>query len=83
MEQKSDLRKMEELDARIEKINYDLIGLETRKKEIEDDKLNKQKEIDRLEKEKSNILAKTDNMKTIQKFIYIFVSLRTNLKKLI
>ena len=83
MEQKSDLRKMEELDARIEKINYDLIGLETRKKEIEDDKLNKQKEIDRLEKEKSNILAKTDNMKTIQNFIYIFVSLRTNLKKLI
>ena len=41
---------MEELDARVDKINYDLIGLENRKKEMEDNKLEKQKEIDKLEK---------------------------------
>lgn len=81
MEEKSQLRKMEELDARIDKINYDLIGLENRKKEMEDNKLNKQKEIDKLEKEKINILEKTDNMKPLQKLIYIVVSLRTDLKR--
>lgn len=81
MEEKTILRKMEELDARIEKINYDLMGLENRKKEMEDSKIEKQKEIDKLEKEKTSILAKTDNMKPIQKFIYIVVSLRTDLKK--
>lgn len=32
---KTKLNKMEELDAKIEKINYDLLGLESRKKEIE------------------------------------------------
>lgn len=81
MEEKTILRKMEELDAKIEKINYDLMGLENRKKEMEDSKIEKQKEIDKLEKEKTSILAKTDNMKPIQKFIYIVVSLRTDLKK--
>ena len=30
---KTKLNKMEELDAKIEKINYDLLGLESRKKE--------------------------------------------------
>lgn len=81
MEEKTNLRKMEELDAKIEKINYDLMGLENRKKEMEDSKIEKQKEIDKLEKEKTSILAKTDNMKPLQKFIYIVVSLRTDLKK--
>lgn len=72
---------MEELDARIDKINYDLIGLENRKKEMEDEKLNKQKEIGKLEKEKSSILEKTDNMKSLQKLIYVVVSLRNDLKR--
>lgn len=81
MEEKSQIKKMEELDARVDKINYDLIGLENRKKEMEDNKLEKQKEIDKLEKEKGNILKKTDNMKQLQKLIYIVVSLRTDLKK--
>lgn len=80
MEEK--LKKMEELDARIEKINYDLIGLENRKKEMEDDKLNKQKEIDKLEQEKNSILGKTDSMKNFRKFIYITFSLRTDLKRI-
>lgn len=34
MEKKTNLRKMEEIDARIDKINYDLIGLENRKNNI-------------------------------------------------
>ena len=33
MEKESKLKQMEELDAKSEKINYDLAGLETRKKE--------------------------------------------------
>ena len=81
MEEKLELRKMEELDARVDKINYDLIGLENRKKDLEDEKLNKQKEIEKLEKEKSSILEKTDTMKPLQKFIYVVVSLRTDLKR--
>ena len=44
MEEKSQIKKMEELDARVDKINYDLICLENRKKEMEDNKLEKQKE---------------------------------------
>ena len=38
MKEKTQLRKMEELDAKVDKINYDLIGLENRKKEMEDKK---------------------------------------------
>lgn len=82
MDEKIELKKMEELDARVEKISYDLIGLENRKKEMEDNKLNIQKEIDKLEKEKYSILGRTDDMKPFQKFIYIVVSLRTDLKKI-
>ena len=81
MEEKLQLRKMEELDARVDKINYDLIGLENRKKDLEDEKINKQKEIEKLEKEKSSILEKTDTMKPLQKLIYVVVSLRTDLKR--
>lgn len=72
---------MEELDAKVDKINYDLIGLENRKKEMEDKKASYQKEIDKLEKEKNSILCKTDTMKPLKKFIYIVVSLRTDLKR--
>ena len=61
------LNKMEELDAKIEKINYDLLGLESRKKEIEEKKFSKQQEIEKQEEEKKNILAKTDKMNKLQK----------------
>lgn len=81
MKEKTQLRKMEELDAKVDKINYDLIGLESRKKEMEDKKSSYQREIDKLEKEKNGILGKTDIMKPLQKFIYIVVSLRTDLKR--
>lgn len=81
MKEKTQLRKMEELDAKVDKINYDLIGLENRKKEMEDKKASYQKEIDKLEKEKNSILCKTDTMKPLKKFIYIVVSLRTDLKR--
>ena len=50
MKEKTQLRKMEELDAKVDKINYDLIGLENRKKEMEDKKASYQKEIDNLYK---------------------------------
>ena len=81
MKEKTQLRKMEELDAKVDKINYDLIGLENRKKEMEDKQATYQKEIDKLEKEKNSILCKTDTMKPLKKFIYIVVSLRTDLKR--
>ena len=81
MKEKTQLRKMEELDAKVDKINYDLIGLENRKKEMEDKKTSCQREIDKLEKEKTSILGKTDTMKPLKKFIYIVVSLRTDLKR--
>ena len=81
MKEKTQLRKMEELDAKVDKINYDLIGLENRKKEMEDKKASYQKEIDKLEKVKNSILGKTDTMKPLKKFIYIVVSLRTDLKR--
>ena len=81
MKEKTQLRKMEELDAKVDKINYDLIGLENRKKEMEDKKASYQKEIDKLEKEKNSILGKTATMKPLKKFIYIVVSLRTDLKR--
>lgn len=81
MKEKTQLRKMEELDAKVDKINYDLIGLENRKKEMEDKKASYQREFEKLEKEKTSILGKTDTMKPLQKFIYIVVSLRTDLKR--
>lgn len=81
MEKESKLKQMEELDARIEKTNYDLAGLENRKKEMEDNKFNKQQEINKLEQEKQVILAKTNNMNRLQKIIYIIVSSKTDLKQ--
>ena len=49
------LEQMEELDAKIEKINYDLSGLESRKKEMENSKFDKQQNIEKLEEEKRAI----------------------------
>ena len=78
---KTKLNKMEELDAKIEKINYDLLGLESRKKEIEEKKFAKQQEIEKQEEEKKNILAKTDKMNKLQKIIYIVFELKNDLKQ--
>lgn len=75
------LKNMLEFDARIEKINYDLIALENRKNQLEDEKINKQKEIEKLEKEKNDILGKTDNLKGIKRFLYIAVNLNNDLKR--
>ena len=55
-----ELKQMEELDAKIEKVNYDLLGLESRKQEMENNKFEKQQYIENLEDEKKKILAKTD-----------------------
>ena len=78
---KTKLNKMKELDAKIEKINYDLLGLESRKKEIEEKKFAKQQEIEKQEEEKKNILAKTDKMNKLQKIIYIVFALKNDLKQ--
>ena len=78
---KTKLNKMEEVDAKIEKINYDLLGLESRKKEIEEKKFAKQQEIEKQEEEKKNILAKTDKMNKLQKIIYIVFALKNDLKQ--
>ena len=78
---KTKLNKMEELDAKIEKITYDLSGLENRKKEIEEKKFAKQQEIEKQEEEKKNILAKTDKMNRLQKFIYVVFALKNDLKQ--
>ena len=51
------LEQMEELDAKIEKINYDLSGLESRKKEMENSKFDKQQNI-----EKDKIILKDKNL---------------------
>lgn len=78
---KTKFEKMEELDAKIEKITYDLSSLENRKKEIEEKKFAKQQEIEKLEEEKKTILAKTDKMNKLQKVIYIAFTLRNDLKQ--
>ena len=75
------LKQMEELDAKIEKTNYDLSGLESRKKEMEDSKFDKQQNIEKLEEEKSTILAKTDKMNRLEKIIYIAFASKNDLKQ--
>ncbi len=75
------LKQMEELDAKIEKINYDLSGLESRKKEMEDKKFDKQQNIEKLEEEKRTILAKTDKMNRLEKIIYIAFASKNDLKQ--
>ena len=69
MKEKTQLRKMEELDAKVDKINYDLIGLENRKKEMEDKKASYQREIDKLEKEKTSITEEIKTAKDMKKEI--------------
>lgn len=75
------LKQMEELDAKIEKTNYDLSGLESRKKEMEDSKFDKQQNIEKLEEEKRIILAKTDKMNRLEKIIYIAFASKNDLKQ--
>lgn len=75
------LKQMEELDAKIEKTNYDLSGLESRKKEMEDSKFDKQQNIEKLEEEKRTILAKTDKMNGLEKIIYIAFASKNDLKQ--
>ena len=79
---KTKISKMEELDSKIEKINYDLLALESRKKEIEDKKVIKQQEIEKQEEEKKAILIKTDKMTKLQKIIYFAFYLRNDLKQI-
>ena len=74
-------KQMEELDAKIEKTNYDLSGLESRKKEMEDSKFDKQQNIEKLEEEKRTILAKTDKMNRLEKIIYIAFASKNDLKQ--
>ena len=75
------LKQMEELDAKIEKTNYDLSGLESRKKEMEDSKFDKQQNIEKLEEDKRTILAKTDKMNRLEKIIYIAFASKNDLKQ--
>ena len=75
------LKQMEELDAKIEKTNYDLSGLESRKKEMEDSKFDKQQNIEKLEEEKRTILAKTDKMNRLEKIICIAFASKNDLKQ--
>ena len=72
---------MEELDAKIEKISYDLSGLESRKKEMENSKFDKQQNIEKLEEEKRTILSKTDKMNRLAKIIYIAFASKNDLKQ--
>ena len=48
---------------------------------MEDSKMEKEKEIAKLESEKTSILEKTDKMNPLQKFLYVVISLRTDLKR--
>lgn len=79
---KTKLEKMEELDAKIEKINYDLSALESRKKDMEENKFAKQQDIEKLEDEKKAILAKTDKMNRLEKIIYIAFASKNDLKQI-
>ena len=76
-----ELKQMEELDAKIEKVNYDLLGLESRKQEMENNKFEKQQNIENFEDEKKKILAKTDKMNRLEKIIYIAFALKNDLKQ--
>ena len=76
-----EMKQMEELDAKIEKVNYDLLGLESRKQEMENNKFEKQQNIENLEDEKKKILAKTDKMNRLEKIIYIAFASKNDLKQ--
>ena len=80
--QKLRIKEMQEVDAKIEKVNYDLLGIESRKKEIEDKKAEKQKEIEKLEKEKERLTMRSEDMNKARKVIYIIVNLQKDLKEI-
>lgn len=80
--QKTRIKEMQEIDARIEKVNYDLLGIESRKKEIEDKKAEKQKDIEKLEKEKERLTMRSEDMNKAQKIIYVIVNLQKDLKQI-
>ena len=78
--EKTRIKEMKEIDAEIEKINYDLLGIESRKKEYEDKKAERQKEIEKLEKEKERLTMRSEDMSKARKVIYIIVNLQKDLK---
>ena len=80
--EKTRIKEMKEIDAEIEKINYDLLGIESRKKEYEDKKAERQKEIEKLEKEKERLTMRSEDMSKARKVIYIIVNLRKDLKEI-
>lgn len=80
--EKTRIKEMKEIDAEIEKINYDLLGIESRKKEYEDKKAEKQKEIEKLEKEKEKLTMRSEDMSKARKVIYIIVNLQKDLKEI-
>lgn len=80
--EKTRIKEMKEIDAEIEKINYDLLGIESRKKEYEDKKAERQKEIEKLEKEKERLTMRSEDMSKARKVIYIIVNLQKDLKEI-
>ena len=80
--EKTRIKEMKEIDAEIEKINYDLLGIESRKKEYEDKKAEKQKQIEKLEKEKEKLTMRSEDMSKARKVIYIIVNLQKDLKEI-
>ena len=77
---KTRLKQMQEIDAKIEKINYDFLGIESRKKEMEDKKVEKQKEIEKLEKDKDKLTMRSEDMSKARKIIYIVMNLQKDIK---
>ena len=80
--EKTRIKEMKEIDAEIEKINYDLLGIESRKKEYEDKKAERQKEIEKIEKEKERLTMRSEDMSKARKVIYIIVNLQKDLKEI-
>ena len=79
---KTRLKQMQEIDAKIEKINYDFLGIESRKKEMEDKKVEKQKEIEKLEKDKDKLTMRSEDMGKTRKIIYIVMNLQKDIKEI-
>jgi len=79
---KTRLKQMQEIDAKIEKINYDFLGIESRKKEMEDKKVEKQKEIEKLEKDKDKLTMRSEDMNKTRKIIYIVMNLQKDIKEI-
>lgn len=79
---KTRLKQMQEIDAKIEKINYDFLGIESRKKDMEDKKAEKQKEIEKLEKDKDRLTMRSEDMSKARKIIYIVMNLQKDIKEI-